>query len=625
MENQLASELECTKAKLAAALDAFPDQYFELNGEGVVLHYHAGEGCTPLKDVEGRKLAVALPPDMAQEFVIALKRAKRTRATVSFEFAIPDSRIFQGKIVPFIDEHYLGILRDVTDQRRAEQDFRGAQGRYRELLENANDCVYTHDLRGDLTSMNRAAEIITGYTRDDILNMNICHVVAPEYLELAKSMIERKLGGGGPTVYDLAIISKDGRRRLLEVSTRLLFRDGAPAAVQGIARDITERRRMEEQLRQSQKLEAIGVLAGGVAHDFNNLLTGILGYTSLLKAEALPPERVGEAIDVIQRAAERAAELTSQLLGFARRGKHQNVAVDLHDTLREVVGLLQRTIDKNIRLSCAFNTNHSRILGDPGQMQQVFLNLALNARDSMPIGGELVFRTDIVDVGINGLDLDPSLPPGAYVRIAVSDTGVGIREDIRDRIFEPFFTTKEPSKGTGMGLAMVYGIVKNHGGVIQVESEVGKGSVFSLYFPLEPSAVTAHEPSQEAPRVGQGRILVVDDEEVVRKVASSMLRNLGYEVVAQPGAREAIDYFRDHHSQIDLVLLDVVMPIMGGKECLAALRAINPSIRAILSSGYGHDSESPETAETEAAFIEKPYRLTEFARKIAFALSSNAA
>jgi PAS domain S-box len=417
---------------------------------------------------------------------------------------------------------------------------------------------------------------------------------------------------GVPARHETTLRTRSGTPVFLEISTQVLFQDGEPVAIQGIARDITERKRLEEQIRQSQKMEAIGVLAGGIAHDFNNLLTGILGYAYLLQEENEEHGIKSEGLEVIIKSSERAAQLTTQLLGFARRGKNQNAPNDIHALVKEVTDLLQRTIDKRIRIACDLHAARSYVLGDPNQMYQTLLNLCVNARDAMPDGGDLLISTRV---------------NGSSLVISVSDTGVGIPDAIRDRIFEPFFTTKESNHGSGMGLAMVYGIVKNHGGSVQVESSVGVGTTFHITLPLSGDQL-AQSPVQYVHPVlaGKGRILVIDDEDIVRQVLSRMLQELGYEVVGLNDSRQAIEYYREHHHQIDAVIFDLIMPRLGGKECLMALREINPTLPAVLSTGYGYNLQVQDIMDFGAVgFLKKPYQLSQLSQILQYVVSKKAA
>ncbi|MFN3326328.1 MAG: ATP-binding protein [Bryobacteraceae bacterium] len=484
------------------------------------------------------------------------------------------------------------------------------------LFEQANDLVYTHNLGGQLTSVNPLFERISGYSKQELLGMELAQLLTPESADVFERQLEQLRGESewAGTV-ELTLASRSGEKIHLESNARLLHRDGEPNEVLGIARNVTERKRLEEQLRQSQKMEAMGILAGGVAHDFNNLLTGILGYASLLASEGEPGGIVQEAAEVIQKASERAAELTEQLLNFARPAEQQRSPVDLHGCIQEIVDLFGRTVGKNITVIREFRAPAVTVMGDAGQMHQMFLNLALNARDAMPDGGVLRFRTEMAGDAASGRQ---------FVRVSVIDTGSGIPPEARERIFEPFFTTKAKNHGTGLGLAMVYSIVKNHGGSIRVDSEVGRGTTFEIELPhtTRSAAAVAAARTEPAPAAGSGRILVVDGEEVVRLVAASMLEHLGYSVICVSSAREAIRYCRKHSRDIDLVILDLMLPDMPAKACLRALRQIHPDIRILLSSAAGHDAAVREALEMGVAqFMQKPYHQRALAERVASALA----
>ncbi|MFO0584776.1 MAG: ATP-binding protein [Anaeromyxobacter sp.] len=364
-------------------------------------------------------------------------------------------------------------------------------------------------------------------------------------------------------------------------------------------------RRAEEAHRQSQKLEAVGLLAGGVAHDFNNLLVGILSYSELLREEAKPGTLEEEAATTISKAATRAAELTRQLLAFARMGPRREETVDLHLVVREVVTLLSRTLDKSIRVEARLHAQPSTVRGDPGQLQQVILNLAVNARDAMPSGGTLALETS-VDAAARSLVLE------------VSDTGVGIPPEHLERIFDPFFTTKSEGKGTGLGLSTVYGILKVHGGGVKVESTPGVGTRFRVRLPLASGPEAARDAVEAPAPRGHGRVLVVDDEEAVRRAGARVLESLGYEPVTVGGGQEALDWLAANPGPLAAVVLDLSMPGMAGAEAFRRLRALRPELRVVISSGFDRDGAAQEVLDAGAvAFVQKPYRVRDLARALA--------
>lgn len=518
-------------------------------------------------------------------------------------------------------ERSLLAVEDLLEERTRQ--LRERERQYVQLFENANDVIYTYDLSGRFTAFNRMAEQITGYTRSEALTMHVAQVIAPEHLGLHHEMTEQNVRGEiSRDVCELEIVTRGGHRVPLEVSSGPIYRNGEVVGVQGIARDVSERKRLEAQLRQAQKMEAIGTLAGGVAHDFNNLLTPILGYARLLKLRGQSGDDIYQAAQVIEGAAERCAQLANRLLGFARGGKHREMPVDLHNAVREVVDLLSRTIDKRITITQRLCTEQAVALGDPSQIQQVILNLAVNARDAMPHGGNLHFETDVVTLDDDYCRHNLGATAGDYVMLSVTDTGMGIPKEIQGRVFEPFFTTKEPGKGSGMGLAMVYGIVKNHGGTIRVYSEEGSGTSFKVYWPLATGVVPAPiSVEQTQPILGHGRILLVDDEEVVRTTSAELLRHIGYEVVTASDGQEAVEYYRQFGRQIDLIIIDMVMPRLSGADCFRALKAFEPNVKAILTTGFGLNEAAQRLLdEGMAGFLQKPYLINELSEVIARAL-----
>jgi PAS domain S-box-containing protein len=511
---------------------------------------------------------------------------------------------------------------ELRQRRRAEEALRHAEARYRDLFENANDIIYTLDIAGVFTSVNAAGERLFGYPRDQLLRTNIRQFLTPESDALAQMYLAKKLAGPAETTtYEVVIVRPDGARLPLEVSTRLLFREGQPYEVQGIARDISERRqaeaerrRLEEQLLQAQKMESIGTLAGGIAHDFNNLLTAILGNTQLALDgfAAGGPDR--ELLDEIEQAARRAAALTNQLLAFSRRQRLERQVIDLNATMSELLNMLRRIIGEDVEIQLDLAPESPAVFADPSQVQQVLMNLAINARDAMPAGGRLRIATRSVQLDTADSQTSPWARPGLYAQIVVSDDGAGIDEATQQRIFEPFFTTKEQGKGTGLGLAVVDGIVKQHDGFIQLVSQVGQGATFTIALPataVAPAAPATSEP-QRPVRGGSETILIAEDEEMLRNLAATILRRAGYTVLLAANGEEAIEIFSQDCEAIDLVILDLIMPRVGGREAFERMRALCPDLRALFVTGYGADYDlhgDPTDLPPNATLLRKPYQV----------------
>ena len=467
--------------------------------------------------------------------------------------------------------------------------------------------------------MNNACEQITGYTREEALRLNLAHTVAPDYLERSKEMLARKLAGERVTAYELELQAKDGRRIAVEVNTKLVFEDGKPVAVQGIARDITERRQLEAQLRQAQKMEAIGQLAAGVAHDFNNLLTAINGYSSLALQKVSEEGPIKGYLEEIRKAGERAANLTRQLLAFGRKQMLQPVALNLNDVVSDLNKMLRRLIGEDIKLTAKFDPGLMQIKADPGQIEQVLVNLVVNARDAMPQGGNLTIETANFEVDREYAAKHVGVQPGSYVMMAVSDTGTGMDDETKARIFEPFFTTKEKGRGTGLGLSTVYGIVKQSGGNIWVYSELGEGTAFKVYLPqLKEAVVSVAKAAVEAEAPGGSEtILVVEDEDVVRGLARKILEQLGYQVIDANGVAEATRLCREYPGEIHLLLTDVVMPEASGQEIANRMKARRPNTRVLFMSGYTDEAIVHHgVVDSDVAFIQKPFTPVALAKKI---------
>jgi len=519
----------------------------------------------------------------------------------------------------------LVLATDVTESNRAKSALRESEERYRDLVENAIDIIYTHDLDGRYTSVNRAVENITGYSREEALNLNLIDTVAPEYVERAKQMIAEKLAGREITAYEIELIAKDGHRVAVEVNSRIVYENGIPVGVQGIARDITERKQLEGQFLQSQKMEAVGLLAGGIAHDFNNLLTAITGYSDLALRKLSHHDPLRVNIKEIKDAGERAAGLTSQLLAFSRKQVMKPRVHNLNTVITNIERMLRRIIKESIDFRTVLDPQLGNIKADPGQIEQVIMNLAVNARDAMPDGGTLTLETrnEYLDGTYISQHLNTS--KGNFVRMTVTDTGHGMDTETMRRIFEPFFSTKEVGKGTGLGLSTVHGIIKQSGGDIMVYSELGHGTSFKVYLPCVDESVQTPrwEEGTVEDNSGTETILLVEDDDMVRNLVREILESHGYTVLEAVSGAAALPIFDSYRDGIHLLLSDMIMPGMSGVELMKKALAFRPELKTLLMSGYTDESLNiGGTMDVDTAFIEKPFTPDSLARKVREVLES---
>jgi PAS domain S-box-containing protein len=564
----------------------------------------------------------------AADFVSA-----KSSNTFEFRWVAKDGRILwvESNSVVLKDEEgrpvgVRGVTTDVTERKQSEEALRESEERYRDLVENAHDIIFSHDLDGNYTSVNRAGEQITGYTHEECLRLNIVNTIAPEYVNKAQEMMAKKLAGEKVTAYELEILGKDGKRVAVEVNTKLILKDEVPVGIQGIARDVTERKQLEEQLRQSQKMEAIGQLAGGVAHDFNNLLTAINGYSSLALQRLEDGHPVKSYLEEVKKAGDRATNLTRQLLAFGRKQILQPLALNLNYVVSDMNKMLRRLIGEDIELVAKLDPDLGKVMADPGQIEQVLVNLIVNARDAMPRGGNLTIETENVELDEEYGSKHVGVSPGKYVVLAVSDNGEGMCEEVRRKVFEPFFTTKEKGKGTGLGLSTVYGIVKQSGGNIWVYSEPGRGTTFKVYLPQVESRVKKPDEQvvESAPRGGTETILLVEDEEVVRGLARRILEQAGYSVVETGKAAEALHFCEEHAAEVNLLLTDVVMPEMSGQELAAQLKSQCPDLKTLFMSGYTDEAIVHHgVLDSCVEFIQKPFTPAALVRKVREVLDSD--
>src|SRR5574341_1682227 len=506
------------------------------------------------------------------------------------------------------------------ERKRAEERLRDSERRFRALIEHSAHAIALFGADGTIRYGSPATTRVLGYALEEFVGRSAFEFVHPEDLALVTERLavvrERP---GGQVAVRVRVRHRDGTWRLLEGVFTNLLDDPDVGAIVNNYRDVTESHRLEEQLRQSQKMEAVGRLAGGMAHDFNNILTAIGGFSDLLLHDLPLHDPRREDVEEIRKAAERAAALTQQLLAFSRRQVLQPKVLDLNAVVARTEKLLRRLIGEDITLLTPGEPALWAVRADPGQIEQVLVNLAVNARDAMPQGGTLSIATANAALDQAFADDHQPVTPGEYVMVAVIDTGIGMDAETQAHVFEPFFTTKERGKGTGLGLAMVYGIVKQSGGFIWVTSAPGQGAAFKIYLPrTEEAPEAAPDESRAEPSAG-GRetILLAEDEEAVRRVARETLVRNGYSVLQASQGAAALALAEAHGSPIHLLLTDVVMPGMSGRQLADRLSALRPGLKVLYMSGYTDDGIVRQgMLEPGLAYLQKPFRPDALARKV---------
>ena len=516
--------------------------------------------------------------------------------------------------------------RDITERRVAEQALRASEERFRKILETSGEGIVTRDTEGYITFTNERFARMLGYTAAELIGKHVREIITPDHVPLQRASEERRQQTRAPETLEIRFTRKNGSimEAVLSVNPTFDEQDNYTGALAMIT-DVTERRRLEQQLRQSQKMEAVGRLAGGIAHDFNNLLTAIRGHTDLLLGD-LPGESPLRAdIQEIRRAADRAASLTQQLLAFSRRQMLQPVVLEVDSIMRDLQPLLSRLLPRNVVASVQLNAGGTRVRADRSQIEQVLVNLLVNARDAMPNGGELRITTSAFVMDEDFARANAGALPGSYARIAVRDTGMGMDAQTLSQIFEPFFTTKEIGKGSGLGLSTVYGIVKQSNGFVRATSEVGVGTELEIFLPSVQEPLRDQRDAAMQPAHGTGEtILVAEDEAAVRALTCRILRKRGYHVLEAGDGSEAVELANNYEGTINLLVTDVIMPNVGGRELSEQLARARPRVKVLFMSGYTDDQllQRGVLQGGTGNFLEKPFTPDALVSKVREVLDS---
>ncbi|MBC2714416.1 MAG: PAS domain S-box protein [Desulfobacteraceae bacterium] len=628
-------QVKCSENKFRMMIENIPDIIWTISADNLRTEYLSpsvetmlGYSAEELKQKSVKEMVTPASFEFGTQYLANVLEKQKTdpsimQQTHSFEieYICKDGSLLwmeltaklifgeKGNVIDII-----GVSRDISKRMIAEKALKKSEERYRSLFENSRDAIYITTITGKMIEFNPSGIALFGYTRNEMIGSDILKIYDnPEDRKKFQKTIREN---GYVTDYEIKFKKKDDTRiDCLLTSTLWYSETGEVLGYQGIIRDITDQKRMIQQLQQMQKMEAIGTLAGGIAHNFNNLLMTIQGNTSLMLMKTDPEHPNYKKLRTIEQHIQHGSDLSRQLLGFARGGQHESKTINLNVIVR-MSSKIFATTKKEITVHYTLDDDLLPICADPGQIEQTILNLLVNAAQAMPDGGDIYIQTE--NVFLNEFQLAPYQNEGGrYVKISVTDTGIGMDKIIQEKIFDPFFTTKGHGQGTGLGLSSVYGIVKNHRGYVTVYSEEGKGSTFKIFLPASDKLPEKKKKATEPLLRGNETILIVDDEAMLTETGKSMLNELGYQVLTANDGKTAIETYASHPQKIDLVILDMIMPKMSGRATFNHLKIIDPAVKVLVSSGYGINGQASKLLEKGCrGFIQKPFNMMELSKKI---------
>ncbi|MCX8038507.1 MAG: PAS domain S-box protein [Candidatus Sumerlaeia bacterium] len=608
--------LEHPFSDLRALISAIPDLVLVLDRDGRYIEVLTNDNrilIQPAEQLRGKTIYEVFPEELAAQYHAGILKAIETGQPTSREdcLHIGDRQVWVSATASAInDDRVVVVIRDITEQKRAEETLGQREAYFRALIENTSDIIVVQNADRTMRYVSPAVERILGYRPEEIIGRTPSEFIHPDDQQPTRDVLLGLLEKPGATARaEFRLYHKDGSIRICEGIGKNLLHDPAVGGIVESIRDITERRTLEMQLQQAQRLQAIGKLAGGIAHDFNNLLTTILGYCDLMLNQISVGSPLRRDVEEIKKAAGRATSLTQQLLAFARRQILEPKVINLNTIVAEMHKMLSRLIRENIDLVTVLPPGLWRVRADPTQIEQILMNLVLNARDAMPDGGKLTIETANVILDEAYARRHAGVQPGPYVLLAVSDTGCGMDAQTLAQVFEPFFTTKPQGEGTGLGLATVYGIVKQSGGHIWAYSEPGRGTTMKIYLPRVDAPLTVVEDIPASPAVKAGEtILVVEDEGDVRNLIAEILKMKGYELLLATRPTEAVEICRTHAGPIHLLVSDVTLPEMNGRTLSEKIVKMRPDIRVLFISGYTENAIVHDgVLEEDVYFLQKPF------------------